>query len=145
MTSPTNYDLPKVMLDLLAIVKVAMSDHLYDMDSRVHAARQMLAALRPSSHRTHSVPRADQPLTPYLGEADPSDPAAHEILAALDAMPAGEWDVAAALDVFMAEADAPATRPDAISLILRDWLVGHGYFEPLPRLKTGTRLSRWIA
>ena len=37
---------------------------------------------------------------PYLGEADASDPVALEILAALDTMPACDWDVAAALNVF---------------------------------------------
>ncbi|MDB5540717.1 MAG: hypothetical protein JWQ89_2444 [Devosia sp.] len=103
-----------------------------DIDPRVRAGQQMLAALHPSGRRPPSVSRADQPPTPYLGEADPSDPAARQILAALDAAPTGDWDVAAALDTFMSEPNAPATRPDAISLILQDWLVGHGYLEPLP-------------
>lgn len=131
MPTPTNYDLAKVILDLLTIAKLAMPGHLYNQDVRVHAGQQMLAALRPSRQRPPSVPWVDEPPVPFLGEADASDPAAREIIAALDAMPTGDWDVAAALDAFLAEPDAPATRLDAIALILRDWLVGHGYLEPL--------------
>ena len=84
-----------------------------------------------------STLRPEQPPMPYLGEADVSDPAAHQILAALDAMPAGDWEVAAAIDAYLAESNAPATQPDAVSLIVGDWLVGHGYLDPLPDLRDG--------
>ncbi len=64
---------------------------------------------------------------PLLGEADPADPVARDVLAKLNASPSPDFEVAAGLDAFLAETGAPATRPAAIEHILRDWLIGHGY------------------
>lgn len=59
--------------------------------------------------------------------------AAEQLLASLEADP--DADIADGLDLFMREDFAPATRPEAIAVILRDWLVGHGYLLPVPAIK----------
>lgn len=59
--------------------------------------------------------------------------AAEELIAALDAEP--DADIAEGLDLFLQEEFAPATRPEAISAILRDWLVGHGYLPTVPAIE----------
>lgn len=97
--------------DLLRIAKVAMPDNLYAIDPRIQKATELLANLERVEALDQSTPLQ---------------------MAALDSLPSGDWDVSAALDNFMLETDAPATRPQAINLILRDWLVGHGYLEPTP-------------
>lgn len=54
-----------------------------------------------------------------------------QTLVAVERMPgaAPPWDITAGLDAFMASDKAPATRIEAVTLILRDWLIGHGYIE----------------
>lgn len=132
MSRPSSYDLAKVIRDLLTIAKVAMPEHLYEIDPRVRAGQSLLSMLNASRHRPPSIARDTGGDIPDLGEADPNDPMTHKVLAALSSVPDPDWDIAAALDAFMAEPDAPVTRPAAISLILRDWLVGHGYLDPAP-------------
>ena len=128
--SPTNYDLAVVIRDLLAIAKVAMPDYLFEIDPRVRAGQNLLNDLNGTQHRPPSVLKpSSEPAMPYVGEADPDDPLTARIRAALDAQPAPDMEVAAALDAFLAGPDAPATRPAAIEHILRDWLIGHGYIQ----------------
>lgn len=62
--------------------------------------------------------------------------AAQRLVASLDAEADAVWDdIAEGLDLFLQEDFAPATRPEAISAILRDWLVGHGYLPPVPAIE----------
>lgn len=59
--------------------------------------------------------------------------AAEQLLAALDASP--DADIEEGLDLFLREDFAPATKSEAISAILRDWLVGHGYLDSVPAIE----------
>jgi len=59
--------------------------------------------------------------------------AAEALLASLDA--GLDADIADGLELFMREEFAPATQGEAISTILRDWLVGHGYLAPMPAME----------
>ena len=70
-------------------------------------------------------------MPPHLQEQDIRLVAAEEMIAALEAEP--EADIAEGLDLFLREDFAPATRDEAVSVILRDWLVGHGYLPPSGR------------
>jgi hypothetical protein len=72
-------------------------------------------------------------MPPDLQAQDVRLVAAEELLAALDAEPAD--DIAEGLDQFLQEDFSPATRSEAVALILRDWLVGHGYLAPIPAME----------
>lgn len=72
-------------------------------------------------------------MPPHLQAQDIRLVAAEELIAALEAEP--DADLAEGLDLFLQEDFAPATRSEAISAILRDWLVGHGYLQPVPALE----------
>lgn len=66
-----------------------------------------------------------------------SDPRVHRALQLISAVSASatshaQWDITAGLDAFLASDFAPKSRIDAVVLILRDWLTGHGYIEPPP-------------
>lgn len=124
----------KVIIDLLTIAKVAMPDELYAVDTRVLKARDLLAKLAPQS-RPPSVGR--EPPVPDLGSADPDDPWARRVLALLDAEPEPTWDIAEALDLFMLEPEAPATRQAVVALVLREWLTANGYLALLPAKEDG--------
>ncbi len=39
------------------------------------------------------------------------------------------WDITAGLDAFLGSELAPETRTEAVVLMVRDWLIGHGYPE----------------
>lgn len=71
-----------------------------------------------------------------LFAVDPRIVRARQLVAKLaqasPALNAPPWDITAGLDAFMASGLAPESRTDATILILRDWLVGHGYIEPAP-------------
>ena len=69
-------------------------------------------------------------MPPHLQAQDIRLRAAEELLASLEAEP--DADIAEGLDLYMREDFAPATRDEAVSAILRDWLVGHGYLQPAP-------------
>lgn len=72
-------------------------------------------------------------MPPHLQVQDARLTAAEDLIVALD-VPA-DADVDAGLDLFLREDFAPATRTEAISTILRDWLVAHGYLAPLPTME----------
>ncbi len=127
MTSVPDKEVTRSLLELLAIAKVAMPDFLYDLDPRVQRALQLLARMGDlSSSRPPSVP-----LSP--GDAM-LDLAPSPTMATLEGMPGGEppWDITAGLDAFMASPEAPVSRTEAVTMILREWLVGSGYIEPMP-------------
>lgn len=109
ITSP-NQDLALVIQDLLAIAKAAMPSYIYESDRRVSVGRDALDQLR------------------SLGTV----PANYGALRCLDNVPISDEDVADALDLFINESGAPATRSEAVSLILRDWLAERGYLEAMP-------------
>ena len=71
-------------------------------------------------------------MPPHLQAQDTRLRAANELLASLEAGP--DPDIAEGLDLFLREDFAPATRDEAIAVILRDWLVGHGYMLPMPAI-----------
>lgn len=72
-------------------------------------------------------------MPPHLQAQDVRLVAAEELLATLEAQP--DADIAQGLDLFLNEDFAPATRSEAISAILRDWLIGHGYLAPAPAME----------
>lgn len=72
-------------------------------------------------------------MPPDLQAQDPRLLAAEQLLASLDAEP--DSDIAEGLDLFLQEDFAPATRPEAIAAILRDWLISHAYLTPVPALE----------
>lgn len=75
-------------------------------------------------------------MPPDLQAQDVRLAAAEALLASLDANADAVWDdIAEGLDLFLHEDFAPAIRPEAIATILRDWLVGHGYLEPVPAME----------
>ena len=108
-------------------------DH-YAIDPRVLKARDLLSKLAPQS-RPPSIGR--EPAVPHLGRADPDDPWARHVLSLLDAEPEPEWDVAEAIDLFMLEPEAPATREAVVALILRESLTANGYLGLLPAKEDG--------
>lgn len=114
------------LTELLAIAKVAMPDFLFAIDPRVHRARQLIATKgQVSGGRPPSVLAM-----PRMEMVDLSPP---PTMADVDRMSAAEpWDITAGLDAFMASDLAPTTRTEAVVLILRDWLTGHGYLELTP-------------
>lgn len=124
----------RLIIDLLAIAKVAMPSELYAIDTRVIRARELLSELAPPS-RPPSIGR--EPAVPHLGTADPNDPWARHVLALLEAEPEPQWDIAEAMALFMLEPDAPTTRPAAVALILREWLTASGYLELHPAKEDG--------
>lgn len=124
----------RVLIDLLTIAKVAMPAGLYAIDPRVLKARDLLTELATSS-RPPSIGR--EPPVPHLGNVDPDDPWARHVLALLDAEPEPQWDIAEAIQQFMLEPEAPATRSAAVALILREWLTANGYLELLPAREDG--------
>jgi len=70
-------------------------------------------------------------MPPHLQAQDIRLVAAEQLIAALEAGP--DADIVEGLDLFLREDFAPATRDEAVSVILRDWLVGHGYLPPSGR------------
>lgn len=72
-------------------------------------------------------------MPPHLQAQDIRIVAAEQLLAALDAAP--DSDIAEGLELFLQEDFAPATREEAIAIILRDWLIGRGYLEPVPAME----------
>lgn len=114
-------------MELLALAKVAMPDYLFAIDPRVHRARQLIATRsQVSGSRPPSILA-----TPPMEMVDQSPPTRIEDV---DRMHGAEppWDIAAGLDAFMGSDLAPETRTEAVELILRDWLIGHGYSDPSP-------------
>jgi hypothetical protein len=111
------------LIELLAIAEVAMPDFLYDIDPRVQRALRLLAVLeRASPSRPPSVAR-ERPvemvdLTPAPHPGQPTAPT--------------PWDITEGLDAFMESPEAPATRTEAVVLILREWLTANGYLELPP-------------
>lgn len=120
-------EVARSLTELLAIAKVAMPDFLFAIDPRVHRARQLIATREQlSAGRPPSV--VPMPLMEMV-DLSPSP-----TMADVDAMSGAEppWDITAGLDAFMASDLAPPTRTEAVVLILRDWLIGHGYIERVP-------------
>ena len=72
-------------------------------------------------------------MPPHLQAQDIRIQAAEQLLAALDTEP--DADITEGLDLFIEEDFAPATREEAVATILRDWLVGHGYLDPVPAIE----------
>jgi hypothetical protein len=116
----------RILTDLLAIAKVAMPDFLYAQDPRVHRARQMIESMSGVS-----VGRPPN-VIPFPGEM--IDLTAPRTLAEVEHMPGAEppWDITLGLDVFMESDLAPPTRSEAVVMILRDWLIGHGCLAAPP-------------
>ncbi len=125
----TNYEISRVVRDLLRIAEVAMPPKLYEQDPRVQAAYAMLDRLNASQHRPPAQVEvtAENAATDRQGEAP--DQMVLDVMAKLDALSAPDPEVALALDKFMSEGGAPALRHQAIEHILRDWFLGHGYIE----------------
>lgn len=122
-TSEANADVILSLMELLAIAKVAMPDYLYEIDPRVHKARRLLERLEQSSVSRPPTIRREPPiemvdLTPADHPGPPPRPT--------------PWDITAGLDAFMATPEAPATRSEAVVLILREWFAAHGYIETAP-------------
>lgn len=133
MTSVPNDQLTRSLLELLAIAKVAMPDFLYDIDPRVQRALQLLARLGDqSTGRPPSIPLAPR--------EEMLDLAAAPTLQTLERMQGAEppWDITAGLDAFMASPEAPATRSEAVVIIMREWLTAAGYLD-LPNDSAGAR------
>jgi hypothetical protein len=42
------------------------------------------------------------------------------------------WDITAGIDAFIASDLALDSRTEAVVFMLRDWLIGHGYNNPVP-------------
>lgn len=131
MVTLTNYDLARIMHDLLVIAKVAMPGHLYQQDPRVHAGQKLLDQLNASQHRPPSELRELLGNVPHIGSADADDPWAQRLDKILNAFPEPDVEVSKGIDAFLADIGSPATRPAAIEHILRDWLIGHGYIQHL--------------
>lgn len=72
-------------------------------------------------------------MPPHLQAQDIRIQAAEQLLAGLGTEP--DADIAEGLDLFIEEDFAPATREEAVATILRDWLVGHGYLDPVPAIE----------
>lgn len=119
----------QALTDMLAVAKLWMPDLMFEIDPRVHEARQLVATLNQvAGSRPPSVVSdlSDMPMI------DLSPPAT---LADVDRMSGAEpppWDITVGLDAFMASELAPASRTEGVIFILRDWLVGHGYLPALP-------------
>lgn len=115
------------LTELLEIAKLAMPDYLFAIDPRVHRARQLVA----TKSQVSTIRPPSVVAMPRMEMVDLSPP---PTMASVEAMPGGDapWDITAGLDAFMASDLAPETRTEAVVLILRDWLVGHGFISPLP-------------
>ena len=115
------------LTELLALAKVAMPDFLFEIDPRVHRARQLIAT------RTQVASGRPPPIlaTPPMEMVDLVPP---PTMADVERMQGSEppWDITAGLDAFMASDLAPETHTEAVVLILRDWLIGHGYIDQPP-------------
>lgn len=114
------------LTELLAIARVAMPDYLYAEDPRVQRARQLIGTLSQVS--------VGRPPTIIPAPTSVPDLTTPQTLVEVEQMPGAEppWDITASLDAFMESDLAPATRTDSVVLILRDWLIGHGYMNPAP-------------
>lgn len=115
------------LTELLAVAKMAMPDFIFETDPRVYRARQLLAEFaQVSGTRPPSIVREPKPAMVDLGPPP--------TIAEVERMPGAEppWDITAGLDAFMASDLAPEIRTEAVVLILRDWLTGHGYMDLLP-------------
>jgi hypothetical protein len=73
-------------------------------------------------------------MPPHLQAQDARLLAAERLVAALDAE-ADEDDISEGVALFLREDFAPATRAEAIAVILRDWLVAHGYLPLAPSVE----------
>jgi len=112
------------LTELLDLVKLAMPDYLYAIDPRVYRARQLIAS-------RSQVSPSRPPSIVALPVIEMVDLSPTPEIAAVDNRP-GEttpWDITLGLDAFMASDLAPPNRTEAVILILRDWLVGHGFLE----------------
>lgn len=95
MAKLTNYDLAKIVGDLLTVVKVGMPKHLHADDRRLHAAQELLTSLGASQYRVPALLRVEAEQMPFLGSADPANPVARQVAAALDAISSPDPEVAA--------------------------------------------------
>lgn len=116
-------DVIRALIELLAIAKVAMPDFLYDIDPRVQAALRLLSDFEqisisrpPNLRRERLMEMVDLTPPPHPGPAAPPPP----------------WDISEGLDAFMASAEAPLSRSEAVVLILREWLTANGYLQTPP-------------
>lgn len=130
MTRVPDDQVMRSLLELLAIAKVAMPDFLYDMDPRVQRALQLLARLSDRSDRPPSIRLATR--------EEMLDLAPVPTLETVERIRGAEppWDITAGLDAFMASPEAPATRSEAVVMILREWLTAAGYLD-LPNNSAG--------
>jgi len=119
----------QALTDMLAVAKLWMPDLMFEIDPRVHAARQLAATLsQVSGSRPPSIV-ADLSDMPMI---DLSPSATLEDVERMSSVEPPPWDITAGLDAFMASDLAPETRTEGVIFILRDWLVGHGYLAPQP-------------
>jgi hypothetical protein len=131
LSGVTDQELTAILKDLLTIAQIAMPEYLFAIDPRVQKAKAGLDGLRKDSGRVPSI-GGRQETMPHIGSADPADPLAEQIFAALNQTPLPHWDITEALDGFMASEEAPATRQSAVELILREWLTSNGYMPLMP-------------
>lgn len=112
------------LFELLAIAKVAMPSYLFDIDPRVHRARQLIAKrVQVTGDRPPSV----LPISATMVDVGTS-PSAADLERMHGAAP--PWDISEGLDAFMETDLAPETRTEAVVLILREWLTAEGHIVP---------------
>jgi hypothetical protein len=116
-------DVIEVIQSLLAFAKVAMPAEVFAVDSRILRARQTLAHLTQlSGSRPPSIIRSSSDALLELAFSD----------VPLDLMVAkvsDDWPLELAIDRFMTSRDAPPSRSEAVSAIVRNWLKSNGYLN----------------
>ncbi|MGN6486299.1 MAG: hypothetical protein ACTHLT_00580 [Devosia sp.] len=120
----------QALTDMLAVAKLWMPELMFEIDPRVHAARQLVATVNEvSGSRAPSIVRD---LADDLPAIDLAPPATLEQVDQMSGAEPPPWDITAGLDAFMASDLATPTRTEAVIYILRDWLIGHGYLAATP-------------
>jgi len=118
------------LVELLAVAKLWMPDLLFEIEPRVHRARQLVATLgQVSGSRPPSIIAELSDELPIL---DLSPPATMESVERMRGAEPPPWDISAGIDAFMASDLALDNRTEAVIFMLRDWLIGHGYIDPAP-------------
>lgn len=115
------------LAELLAVAKLWMPDLLFEIEPRVHRARQLVAALgQVSGNRAPSI--VTEPADLIVDLAPPPTTEDVERMRG----PEPPWDITAGLDAFMGSDLAPGSRTEAVVLILREWLTGNGFIDLPP-------------
>ena len=97
----------QALTDMLAVAKLWMPDLMFEIDPRVHAARQLVAGLNQVSG---SRPPAILDLADDLPTIDLATPTTLEQVDQMSGAKPPPWDITAGLDAFMASDLATPTR-----------------------------------